>query len=122
MDLAKVCSEALDLMPRITLKGGWDTGPLSADALLAPAFVIGAPLVDTATEVWRDFAIQTAAGQTAALKMINSNMEQQLAVGGAIESHSKQTLTLSAECVVFGSTLHNEYCQVCFCLIKQRLS
>ena len=84
MDPAKISVQAVAVLSRITLKTGWDIGPLSADALLAPKLVIGASLVDTSNEEWGLFAVQAARGQTEALLRVEHKMNAELALGSNI--------------------------------------
>jgi hypothetical protein len=100
MESAKVCVEALTVLSKITLKVGWEGGPLSADALSAVTFIIGARLSHTSNEYWNDLSKQAAAGQTFALRLICSKMEAQLAIGIPIESYSRHAFNSS--CIVCG--------------------
>ena len=99
MDRAKMCEKAVGTLSSITLKAGWD-GPLSADAILATRLVMGNVLVDSSSEPWNDFAVQTAAGQTAALKRIETTLDSELASGSPLTQWQRQSVDeLSA---VFG--------------------
>ena len=84
MDPAKISVQAVAVLSRITLKTGWDIGPLSADALLAPKLCIGASLVDTSNGEWGLFAVQTARGQTEALLRVEHKLNAELAIGSTV--------------------------------------
>ena len=89
MDRSKMCEAAVRTLTRITQQAGWHAGPLSADALLAPKLTLGSKLVDSSHEVWLDFAVMTAAGQTDLLQHIESTMQSELAAGGALTRYNQ---------------------------------
>ena len=79
MDRAKVCEGAVHILSRIALKHGWEH--LSADALMAARLVLGCCLVESSNESWNTFAVQTAEGQTAVVKFLESSLDKALAAG-----------------------------------------
>ena len=90
MDRSKMSEASVQALTRITQQAGWQTGPLSADALLAPKLTLGAKLVDSSHEVWLDFAVMTAAGQLEVLQHIECTMKDELATGGTLTRYNQE--------------------------------
>ena len=99
LDRSKMCEEGVATITRITLKTTWD-GPLSADAFLAPKLVLGGKLVDSSSETWNKFAVQTAKGQTVVLIHVEKQVDRELASGSALTKWSQDTM--DEVCGVFG--------------------
>ena len=79
MEREKVCEGAVHILSRIALKHGWDK--FSADALMAARLVLGCCLVESSNESWNTFAVQTAEGQSAVVKFLESSLDKALAAG-----------------------------------------
>ena len=96
MDRSKMCEASVQALTRITQQAGWQTGPLSADALLAPKLVLGAALVDSSHEVWLDFAVMTAAAQANLLHHVENKMQGELAVGSSLTRYNQEQVRYRA--------------------------
>ena len=92
MDRTKFAEGSIAILSRIVCKTGWKVGPLSIDTVLAPALVIGAHLVESSNNIWCEFAVQTAAGQTIALTLLEAQSDREQASGCAITRHSKDVI------------------------------
>ena len=90
MDRSKMCEASVQALTRITQQAGWQTGPLSADALLAPKLTLGATLVDSSHEVWLEFAVMTAACQADILHHIENKMQSELAAGSSLTRYNQE--------------------------------
>ena len=90
MDRSKMSEASVQALTRITQQAGWQTGPLSADALLAPKLALGAKLVDSSHEVWLDFAVMTAAGQLEVLQHIECTMKRERASGSSLTRYNQE--------------------------------
>ena len=62
---------------------------MSHDNVLAPAFAIGACLVESSNSTWSGFAVQTAEGQAIALTLLEAQLDREQAAGCTITRHSK---------------------------------
>ena len=89
MNRGKFCEAAVAVLTCITHMTNWQSGPLSADSILAPKLVIGAHLVDTCHDMWHKFALQTAGGQTTTMNHIEERLRGELAAGSPIKRYTQ---------------------------------
>ena len=84
MDRNKFTERSINILSRVVCKAGWKSGPFSHDNILAPSLVIGASLVDSSNDTWKNFAVQTAEGQAVALTLLEATLDREQAAGCTI--------------------------------------
>ena len=89
MDRTKFAEGSISILSRMVCKAGWKSGPMSQDDVLAPAFAIGACLVESSNSTWSGFAVQTAEGQAIVLTLLEAQLDGEQAAGCTITRHSK---------------------------------
>ena len=89
MDRTKFAEGSISILSRMVCKAGWKSGPMSQDDVLAPAFAIGACLVESSNSTWSEFAVQTAEGQAIVLTLLEAQLDGEQAAGCTITRHSK---------------------------------
>ena len=74
MDRTKFAEGSISILSRMVCKAGWKSGPMSQDNVLAPAFAIGACLVESSNRTWSGFAVQTADGASHCTDLVGSTV------------------------------------------------
>ncbi len=98
MGTDKVCNEVKHRIAQIVQTHGWLGGPFTAHLLMAPAFVLGAALGESYSEVWKRIGVQTASGQSLAVQCYETDYES----AGAKQGKLLDQNGFNALCVASG--------------------